>query len=219
MAPGEVGELLTRTTDSAEMFAGYWEMPEATSEAMAGGWYHTSDAARMDAQGYVYFLERMKDRIRHRGENVSPFDVETTLHRHPGVAKCAVVGIPSVQYGEDEIVVFAVPAGDDVDSESVAAFAERELPKFMRPSRVVMVSELPETTTGKVQRAVLRARLLDEDGSDAQRGAHRAPRRRCRRRDHRPTTGQRARARGHPRALGRARRPRRRATARGGAGR
>lgn len=159
---GEVGELLTRTSDPAEMFAGYWRMPDATAKAMRDGWYHTGDAVRMDADGYVYFLERMDDRIRHRGENVSPFDLETTLERDPGISKSAAVGIPSAAYGEDDIVVFVVPAATALSEADVDAIAERTLPKFMRPSRVVIVPELPETPTGKVKRAALRQSLLAE---------------------------------------------------------
>lgn len=157
---GEVGELLTRTADPAEMFAGYWRMPEATAEVTRGGWYHTGDAVRIDEDGYVYFLERMNDRIRHRGENVSPFDLETTLERDPAVLKSAAVGIPSDVYGEDDIVVFVVPAAPTLSEQDVHAIAERTLPKFMRPSRVLIVPELPQTPTGKVRRADLRDRLL-----------------------------------------------------------
>ncbi|WP_326837551.1 class I adenylate-forming enzyme family protein [Amycolatopsis rhabdoformis] len=160
--PGQVGELLTRTTDPAEMFAGYWNMPDATATATAGGWYHTGDAVRVDPDGYIHFLERMGDRLRHRGENVSPFDVEVVLDSHPQVTRSAVVGIPSVQYGEDDIVAFVVTESPDLDPATLLAYARHHLPKFMVPAQLHLTDTLPQTPTGKIQRGELRRGLLEE---------------------------------------------------------
>lgn len=155
---GEPGELLVRTDDPAAMSTGYWGMPDATSSAWEGGFYHTGDLLRQDEEGYFYYLGRLKDRIRVRGENVSADELEGILTRSPLIERCAVVGVPD-QYSDDELILFAIPATEGVLAEQIKAYCAVNLPKFMIPSRIILVSALPETPTGKVQRAVLRKSL------------------------------------------------------------
>lgn len=158
---GQAGEVLVRTVDPAAMNAGYWGMPEASAEAWRGGWFHTGDLLRRDQDGFYYFLGRLNDRIRSRGENVNSEELEAIVNNHPLVRQSAAVGIP-LPDGEDDIVLFVVPLHGGLGAEEIHAHCETTLPKFMRPSRVMLVPDLPETPTGKIQKQVLRTRLAQQ---------------------------------------------------------
>src|SRR5687767_4216563 len=115
------------------MNAGYFGMPEATAIAWRNGWFHTGDAFRQDAEGNYYFVDRVKDAIRRRGENISSFEVEAYVNGHPEVAECAAVGVPS-EFGEDEVKVCVVRAeGSDVTPEALIEFLAPDMPRFMVP--------------------------------------------------------------------------------------
>lgn len=159
--PGTAGELLIRTPDRFAMHLGYWGMPDATAKAWRGGWFRTGDLLRVDEDGYWYLPGRLKDRIRVRGENVNPDELEMVVNTCPAVTSSGAVGRP-VEGGEDEIVLFVVPAADGPVTEQVRAHCEAQLPKFMWPTEIIEVPELPATPTGKIQRAVLRERLTKE---------------------------------------------------------
>jgi crotonobetaine/carnitine-CoA ligase len=153
---GEVGELIVRTSEPWETMLGYLGAPEATTAAWRNLWFHTGDRCRRDADGYFYFVDRGSDAIRRRGENVSSTDVEAALAGHPDIAESAVVGVPS-PWGEHDIKAFVVPRpGSSPDPADIAAYAERELPRFMVPRYVVVVPDLPKTPTNRVQKARLR---------------------------------------------------------------
>lgn len=153
---GEVGELVVRTDAPWETMAGYLGAPEATAKAWRNLWFHTGDQCRRDADGNFYFVDRGSDAIRRRGENVSSTDVEAALLGHPDVAESAVVGVPS-EWGEHDIKAFVVPRpGVSPDPADIAAYAERQLPRFMVPRYVVVVRDLPKTPTNRVQKARLR---------------------------------------------------------------
>ena len=140
-------------------------MPEATVGAFRNLWFHTGDAAIMDEQGDFYFVDRLGDRIRVRGENLSSFQVEDMLNGHPDVEFCAVFPIRAEEGDEDDIVVFAVPrAGVELTREEIAVWAEGELPKFMRPRYVRVVDDIPRTPTNKVEKYKLRQQILAELG-------------------------------------------------------
>jgi crotonobetaine/carnitine-CoA ligase len=156
---GEVGELVLRTAEPWTTMIGYHDDDEATARAFRNQWLHSGDAMRRDADGVFYFVDRLKDAIRRRGENISSFDVEREVNAFPGVVESAAFAVPS-SHTEDEVAVCVVAApGVTVDAEELHAFLERRLPRFMLPSAVEVVQELPKTLTGKVKKYELRERM------------------------------------------------------------
>ena len=153
---GEVGELRVRGLLPHITMTGYHDLPEKTEQTIRDGWIRTGDAFRQDDQGRFYFVDRLKDALRRRGENVSSFDVESVVNEHPSVFESAVVGVPS-EFTEDEIkVVVVAREGEDVDPVELTRFLVDRLPYFMVPRYVEHVAELPKTPTQKVQKNVLR---------------------------------------------------------------
>ncbi len=154
---GEVGELVLR---GPTVFAGYWNRPEATAEVMRDRWFHSGDLGVRDEQGFVTLVDRKKDMIITGGENVYPVEVEQVLHRHPGIADVAVIGIGDPQWGESVLAV-VVPADPEAppDAEEVIAFAREHVAHFKAPRKVEIVEELPRNATGKLLKRVLRERF------------------------------------------------------------
>lgn len=156
---GEVGELLVRTSTPHETMAGYWRQPDATVQAWRDLWFHTGDAMRRDAEGHYYFLDRITDTIRRGGENISSAELEAAVAAHPLVRECAAVGVPT-RWGDREVKLFVVPeSGLDVDE--LAADLDSRLPRYMRPTFISVVEDLPRTHTHRVKKAELRARTDD----------------------------------------------------------
>jgi long-chain acyl-CoA synthetase len=152
VGPGQAGEIQAR---SASLMAGY--LPAAaTEEAFAGGWYRTGDVGRLDAGGWLQLTDRSKEMIKVRGFQVAPAEVEAVLHGHPAVADCAVFGVPDPADGE--AVVAAVTAHGAVDPGELIALVGSRLASYKRPSRVVVVDQIPRLPSGKVLRRVLRER-------------------------------------------------------------
>ena len=158
VAPGEVGELLVRPRLPWTTTQGYFGMPERTLEAFRNLWFHTGDAARLDADGNLWFVDRIKDRIRRRGENIASVDVENVLLEHPAIADAAVIAVPADEEGgEDEIkAVVAAAPGTELDVDAVWAWCDEALPYFAVPRYVEIVPELPKTPTAKVRKSELR---------------------------------------------------------------
>jgi crotonobetaine/carnitine-CoA ligase len=156
---GETGELLVRTEDPAALNAGYYNMPDKTAEAWRGGWFHTGDAFRRDAEGFYYFVDRLKDAIRRRGENISSFEVENAVLEHPDVVDVAAVGVPA-EYEGDEVMVIVVPKDRAAfDPAALIAWLEGRMPRFMVPRYVDVVDELPRNETSlRVKKMELRDR-------------------------------------------------------------
>ncbi|MFL0670205.1 MAG: AMP-binding protein [Erythrobacter sp.] len=153
---GEVGEMIIRTERPWGMNSGYHKNPEATARAWRNGWFHTGDAFRRDEQGYFYFVDRMKDAIRRRGENISSFEVELEVLAHPAVLEAAAMGVPSA-YSEDEVLVAVAPReGASIDPEELVRFLIDRMPYFMVPRYVRIMESLPKTPTAKVQKHLLR---------------------------------------------------------------
>jgi carnitine-CoA ligase len=160
--PGKVGELLLRTDAPWAMSHGYYGNPEATARAWRNGWFHTGDAFRRNEQGEFFFVDRMKDAIRRRGENISSFEVEAALNGHPDVREVAVVGVPS-EFGEDEVLAVVAPVeGRVIDSVALLDWLRPRLAHFMIPRYIRVLPELPKTPTQKVQKHVLRAEGIVE---------------------------------------------------------
>jgi len=163
---GTVGEMILRTDRPFAMMHGYLKNPEATARAWRNGWFHTGDAFRKDADGNYYFVDRMKDAIRRRGENISSFEVEAELIAHADVQEAAAIGVPS-PLGEDDVMAIVAPVqGREIDPAALVEFLKARLPYFMVPRYVRVVAELPKTPTAKVQKAGLRAEGITADTWD-----------------------------------------------------
>ncbi|MFC4945794.1 long-chain-fatty-acid--CoA ligase [Pseudonocardia sp. GCM10023141] len=159
VAAGVVGELWVR---SPSTMAGYWRQAEATAATLVDGeWLRTGDAARVDDGGYVHMADRLKDMIVTGGENVYPAEVENVLTRHPAVAACAVIGVPSRRWTEAVVAVVVCSPGHVVGEHALIAFCRERLAGFKTPKAVVVVDELPRTPSGKVMKYVLKKELAD----------------------------------------------------------
>jgi crotonobetaine/carnitine-CoA ligase len=166
VAPGETGELILRTDAPWAMNHGYHGDPLATASAWRNGWFHTGDAFRRDADGNFFFVDRLKDAIRRRGENISSFEVEAVIGTHEAVREVAVVGVPS-EFGEDEVMAVVAPVdGKAIDYAELIAFLRPRLPHFMVPRYLRLLRELPKTPTQKIEKHKLRAEGITVDTWD-----------------------------------------------------
>ena len=156
--PGTAGELVVRADRAWEFCLGYWKNPAKTVESWRNLWFHTGDVFRADAEGNFYFVDRLKDAIRRRGENISSFEVEREIDSHPAVLESAAVAVPSGM-GEDEIkAVAALKPDATLTAEDLHAYLATRLPAYMVPRFIEIVAEeLPKTATGKIVKASLRA--------------------------------------------------------------
>jgi long-chain acyl-CoA synthetase len=135
---------------------GYYKRPEATAEAMRGGWFHSGDVARMDADGYLFIADRVKDMIIRGGLNVYPREVEEVLHTHPAVSSAAVIGVPHEEHGE-EVMAFVIRKPDAAVTEAeLVAWAREAMAAYKYPRTVRFVDAMPMTSTGKILKRELR---------------------------------------------------------------
>lgn len=164
---GAPGELWVRNKAPGVMSDGYFGMPEKTVEAWRYLWFHTGDAMRRDADGWYYFVDRVKDALRRRGENISSFEVEAVVRAHPAVAECAVIGVRADEAaGEDEVMAFVVPNGPAPDWAELTAWCDARMPYFMVPRFFEAVDDLPRTPSEKVKKKDLRDRGTGPDTWD-----------------------------------------------------
>jgi carnitine-CoA ligase len=163
---GDVGELILRPDMPWAINHGYYKNPEATARAWRNGWFHTGDAFRRDAEGNYYFVDRLKDAIRRRGENISSFEVEVVVNEHPAVQECAAIPVPS-EHGEDDVmVVLAAKPGRTVDPVELIEFLAPRMAHFMVPRYIRIIDALPKTPTTKVQKTGLRDAGVTDDTWD-----------------------------------------------------
>jgi fatty-acyl-CoA synthase len=153
---GAVGELVIR---GPNLMQGYWNRPEATAEAFAGGWFHTGDLARMDEEGDLTIVERKKDMFISGGENVYPAEVENGIFELPQVSEAAVVGIPDEKWGEVGRAVVVLKGAQPLSEREILDHLKRRLAKYKIPKKVVFVDRLPRNAAGKVLKTELRDRL------------------------------------------------------------
>jgi crotonobetaine/carnitine-CoA ligase len=152
----EPGEIVIRSTQPDTLFHGYFKNDEATAKAVDGGWFHSGDRGRRDDDGYFVFIDRLKDAIRRRGENISSYEVERVINSHPEVVESAVVGVPS-DLGEEDVMAVIVPRDEAAfDPEALVAFCTERMADFMVPRYVRLKAQLPKTATERVQKFALR---------------------------------------------------------------
>jgi acyl-CoA synthetase (AMP-forming)/AMP-acid ligase II len=147
------GEVLARSNVVLE---GYWQQPEATAEALEGGWFHTGDGGSIDDEGYLTISDRKKDVIITGGENVSSIEVEDCIYALDGVAECAVIGVPDEKWGETIKAVVVRAPGSTIDEAAVIAHCKQRIAGYKAPTSVDFVDTIPRTATGKVQKFRLR---------------------------------------------------------------
>lgn len=156
LPPRQTGEIVVSCDEPWSVFSGYWNQPEASLETLRNFGLHTGDAGYMDEDGYLYFVDRIKDVIRRRGENISSQTVEVAINAIDGVVESAAYAVPS-EYGEDEIAVAIVgKPGATLTADSVAAVCREKLPRFAIPRYLRFVDALPKTETGKIQKFKLK---------------------------------------------------------------
>jgi len=153
---GEVGEICVRPLERGIIMSGYYKMPEATVRDTRDLWLHTGDRGRLDEDGYLYFVDRKKEAIRRRGENISAYEVEMLIARHPCVLEVAAVPVAS-ELSEDEVMVYVVcREGHTVSEEELVRFANRNMAHFMVPRFVHFIEALPKTASEKIEKYKLK---------------------------------------------------------------
>ncbi len=163
---GEVGEIIVRPKKPYIMMSEYYKMPEKTLESFRNLWFHTGDYAKRDEEGYYYFVDRKKDAIRRRGENISSFEVEKVINSHPKVLECAVFAVPS-ELGEDEVKANVVlRPGETLPPEELIKYCNERMAYFAIPRYLEFVSELPKTPTNRVEKYRLRQAGITENTWD-----------------------------------------------------
>jgi crotonobetaine/carnitine-CoA ligase len=162
VAPGEVGEIVCRPTGPNLMFAGYWNRPDATVEATRNLWFHTGDLGRIDHDGYLYFVDRKKDALRRRGENISSFEMEKVLFGNAAIRDAAVHAVAS-PLGEDDVKITVVlQEGATLTEEELCRWVAERVPFFAIPRYVEFRADLPRNPVGRV----LKYQLRDEGATE-----------------------------------------------------
>jgi fatty-acyl-CoA synthase len=146
-APDEVGEL---TLAGPHVFQGYFERPDATAEALRGGWLWTGDLATMDDEGFVRIAGRRKEMFISGGENVFPAEIEAALYDHPAISECAVLGVPDAQWGEVGLAAIVRRPGASLTADQARTHLRSRLARYKVPKRVVFVDSLPKSGAGKI---------------------------------------------------------------------
>ena len=149
----EVGEIVAR---GPRVMKGYWKADEATNTTIRNGWLYTGDMGYMDEAGYIFLSGRAKDIIIRAGENISPEQVEATLHSHPAIDEAAVIGVPDPQWGETVRAIVALKDGAQASEDDIIEHCRGQLASFKKPESVIFVESLPRNQMGKVLKRVLR---------------------------------------------------------------
>jgi fatty-acyl-CoA synthase len=158
---GETGELCTR---GYAVMQGYWGDPQRTAEAVKDGWMHTGDLATIDAEGYCNIVGRVKDMLIRGGENVYPREIEEFLFRHPKVQSVQVFGVPDAKYGEEVCAWITLRPGESCTEQEIRDFCRDQIAHYKVPRYIRFVGEMPMTITGKVQKFVMREKMIEELG-------------------------------------------------------
>ncbi|WP_321923959.1 AMP-binding protein [Burkholderia sp. BCC1998] len=165
---GATGELCTK---GYSVMLGYWDDDAKTREVLVDGWMHTGDLATLDADGYCNIVGRLKDMVIRGGENVYPREIEEFLFRHPKIQSAQVFGVPDPKYGEELCAWIVLRADEQMTEDDVRAFCSGQIAHYKIPRYIRFVDELPMTVTGKVQKFVMRDRMIEELKLDVQKTA------------------------------------------------
>ena len=166
---GELGEVVVRPKSPNALYQGYWRKPEATVEAWRNLWHHTGDYGRMNETGELFFVDRKKDALRRRGENVSSIEVEIAITQHPKIAEAAVHAVPSPMTEDDVKACLVLAPGESVTPDELFPFFKEKLPYFAIPRFVEVVPELPRNATMRVMKHLLRDRGVTDETWDFER--------------------------------------------------
>jgi fatty-acyl-CoA synthase len=156
---GEKGELCTK---GYSVMLGYWDDEAKTAESIHDGWMRTGDLATFDADGYCNIVGRVKDMLIRGGENVYPREIEEFLFRHPKVQAVNVFGVPDPKYGEEVCAWIVLKPGQQATEEEIRAFCQGQIAHYKIPRYIRFVTEMPMTVTGKVQKFIMRDRMIEE---------------------------------------------------------
>jgi fatty-acyl-CoA synthase len=156
---GETGELCTR---GYSVMRGYWGDEAKTRESVIDGWMHTGDLATLDAEGYCNIVGRLKDMLIRGGENIYPREIEEFLFRHPKIQSVQVFGVPDAKYGEEVCAWVVLRSGEQASAEEIQQFCQGQIAHYKVPKYIRFVDELPMTVTGKVQKFIMRERMISE---------------------------------------------------------
>ncbi|MFF7448988.1 MULTISPECIES: long-chain-fatty-acid--CoA ligase [unclassified Streptomyces] len=165
LTPADVGETGEVHVRGPHVMPGYWGLPEESAACFADGWFRSGDAARVDDDGYVYIVDRIKDMIISGGENVYPAEIEDLLLSHPDIVECAVIGVPDDTWGEVPRAVVVPREGASLDTDEVLASLSGRLAKYKIPKSVVLADELPRTASGKLLKSRVRTRYGNSEGT------------------------------------------------------
>ena len=158
VAPGEIGEVVYR---SPQLCIGYWNKPEETAEAFAGGWFHSGDLARIDKEGYITIVDRKKDVINTGGVLVASREVEDVIYSHPSVREVAVVATPDPKWIEAVTAIVVLKEGAQSSEEELIRWTKERLAPFKVPKKVIFVDDLPRNASGKILKRKLREQFSD----------------------------------------------------------
>jgi carnitine-CoA ligase len=166
VADGETGELVLRHVRPWTISPGYWRNDEATVRLWRNGWMHTGDAMRRDPEGNFYFIDRKKDAIRRRGENISSFEVERDVLSHPDVREAAAIGIPNSLGDEDVLIAVVLKPDTGLSEAELFGYLRPRMAHFMLPRYVRFMETMPKTATDRAQKFVLREQGVTPDTWD-----------------------------------------------------
>ncbi|KKM12507.1 hypothetical protein SY88_02930 [Clostridiales bacterium PH28_bin88] len=156
--PGEIGEIIIR---SNRLMSGYWKQPDKTAETIRNGWLYTGDMATVDAEGYIYIVDRKNDLIISGGENIYPREIEEVLYTHPAVLEAAVIGVPDEKWGEAIKAFIALKESASATEEEIIDYCKQYIASYKKPRSVEFLPELPKNPSGKVLRNVLRRKYWE----------------------------------------------------------
>ena len=164
--PNVAGEIVVRPKEPSIMFSGYFGMEEETVNVFRDLWFHTGDRGMVDEDGYFYFIDRKKDVVRRRGENISSYEVERVLNDHPAVHESAIVGVPSELTEEEVLAVIKLQEGSQLEPEQLLSFCEQRLPHFAVPRYIRFIEQFPKTPSQRIEKYKLRKEGITHDTWD-----------------------------------------------------
>jgi crotonobetaine/carnitine-CoA ligase len=157
MGPNEIGEIVVRPSEPGVFMAGYFRMPDKTVEAWRNLWFHSGDAGYFDKEGRLFYVDRIRDRMRRRGENISAFEIEEVINSHPDVLQCAVVGVKvEGAGGEDEVLAHVVTTSATLTAKALLDWCVPRMPRFALPRFIEFVPDIERTASGKIRKQAIR---------------------------------------------------------------